>query len=350
MPSRWIDYLRTQGARVGVDTGRDAVRGFGDPPQELHAAHHGSVVAPLTHLGVLAFSGDDARDFLQGQLSSDVNALAVGQAQLSAYCSAKGRVLANFLLWRESGRFVALLSADLVEATRKRLSMFVLRAKVRVEDLGSQYPLLGTSGVDAAAVVTQAFGIGPAIPAWSMEQCPAGSVLNLGEDRFIAVVDPAAAEASWSALAAKLTPVGEAAWRWMDIRAGLPWITAATSDEFVPQMANLDLIGAVNFQKGCYPGQEIVARTQYLGKLKRRLYRLHADAGALAPAGTHLYGAELGDQPAGMVVDLQPAPDGGCDLLAVVQIDAVRNPVHLGTPDGPALSLLPLPYDVAQAA
>jgi len=132
-------------------------------------------------------------------------------------------------------------------------------------------------------------------------------------------------------------------WRWLDIRAGVPLITAATQDRFVPQMINLELIGGVSFSKGCYTGQEIVARSQYLGKLKRRMFLANVDA--TAAAGDNLFGEDLGDQVGGAVVNAEPSPEGGYDLLAVLQTGTRENStVHLKSLDGPALRFLPLPY------
>ncbi len=342
--------LQSQGASLTGEAGAEVVQDFGDAGGELRAARDASVAVPLSHLGMLHISGGDALEFLHGQLSSDVKALTPGLAQYSAYCSAKGRVLADFLLWLDQdGGFNALLSRDLVEKTRKRLSMFVLRARVKIEDVSSQFALFGLAGMDAGEAVDVVDVAKTA--AFSVAQSETGYTINLGHRRYLVVAKDAIITDTWKELSRKLKPAGEPAWRWLDIRAGIPWVSEWTDDEFVPQMANLDLIGAVNFQKGCYPGQEIVARTQYLGKLKRRLYRLHAAIETAPAAATNLYSATLGEQACGMVVDAVPAPDGGCDLLAVVQIDAtLASQLHLGTADGPVLSLLGLPYAIPQTA
>jgi folate-binding protein YgfZ len=354
MNSRWTDFLKSKGA-IAHETapGRIAVRSFGDPDRELSAARDAAIVAPISHLGLLEFKGPDTGDFLHGQLSSDVAALPAEGAQTSAYCSPKGRVLANFMLWREPEGFGALLSQDLAAAMQKRLTMFVLRSKVKIEDASARYVLLGAAGPAAAGSLARALGVSAASP-MTAKPAEAGAVVNLGGDRFIAVLRPEAAETAWAKLAAELTPAGEDTWRWLDIQAGIPWISLPTQDQFVPQMANLELTGAVNFQKGCYPGQEIVARTQYLGKLKRRLFRCHVAIDIPPEAGTSLYCAELGSQACGMVVNAALAPDGGCDLLAVMQVEAAQSastyPVRLGALDGPALGILDLPYPVPQAA
>jgi folate-binding protein YgfZ len=354
MNSRWTDFLRSKGAISHENApGHIAIRSFGDPGGELRAALDASIVAPISHLGVLEFRGLDAGEFLQGQLSSDAAALTAGGAQASAYCSPKGRVLANFVLWRGLEGFSALLSRDLAAAMQKRLTMFVLRSKVKIGDVSAKFVLLGVAGPAAAGSLARTLGVSAGSP-MTAKPAVSGTVIDLGGDRFIAVLHPDSAETAWTLLAAELTPAGEDAWRWLDIQAGIPWISLPTQDQFVPQMANLELTGAVNFQKGCYPGQEIVARTQYLGKLKRRLFRCHAAVDVPPEAAASLYCAELGNQACGMVVNAALAPGGGCDLLAVMQVEAAHSastsPVRLGTLDGPRLDILDLPYPVPQAA
>jgi folate-binding protein YgfZ len=350
----WKYFLVAKGANAGeAAPGHFTVSDFGNRQMELRVARDASVMAPIAELGMIEIAGTDAGDFLHNQLSSDVEGLAPWQAQTSVYCSPKGRVLANFFLWREPERLCALLSADLAASIRKRLSMFVLRSKVTLTDAAGDLVLLGVSGPAAAPVLTETLGTAPGAP-MSTAKTQSATILNLGSGRFLLVLPAQEAQTVWTALAAKLTSVGEPAWRWLDIRSGIPWITAATQDQFVPQMANLELTGAVNFQKGCYPGQEIVARTQYLGKLKRRMFLCHAEVDTPPAAGTGVYSTTLGDQASGMVVNASAAPESGCDMLAVMQVEAVESADHssprLGAIDGPPLSILELPYRFPQAA
>ena len=344
MTPRWTEFLRSNGATIHGT----CVMTFGDGNRELLAARNGAILAPLSKFGLLSITGEDAAAFLHSQLSSDVNALLVSQAQYASYCSAKGRVLANFLLWREPAGYSALLSRDLLESMRKRLAMFVLRSKVKIEDASEQRVVLGISAGHKA--VEHCWG--PVQhEALAVSITEAGAIVSLGEGRYIATVETAGAEAAWTQLAADLTPAGEPAWNWLDVRAGIPWVSAATQDQFIPQMANLDLIGAVNFRKGCYPGQEIVARTQYLGKLKRRMFRFHVESDAIPVVGSDLFSATISGQSCGNVINSAAAPDGGFDLLAVTQIEAAHASIlHLGSIDGPAMNMLDLPYQVPQAA
>jgi folate-binding protein YgfZ len=168
----------------------------------------------------------------------------------------------------------------------------------------------------------------------------------LGDQRFDVFVQPEAAPAIWQQLAARCQPVGASAWDWLMVQSGVPMVLPQTQDHFVPQMANMELLGGISFNKGCYPGQEIVARSQYLGKVKRRLFLAHIDADVVA--GDELYSSELPDQSAGHIANAAPAPGGGFDVLAVVHNSCVEaGDVHLKARDGAPLMFRPLPYPVA---
>ena len=337
----WLALLASRGATV-VD---GVVRDFGDAPRERAATAAGSIVADLSQFGLLAAAGADARAFLHAQLSCDVEDLAEDVAVYGVYCTAKGRVLANFLLWSEAGTFFLLLPRSLAAGIRKRLQTFVLRAKVTLADASDDRVAFGLAGAGARQAVMALAGT---VPVGSLKIARGGgvTVLAIDDGRLVVIVPVAQAAAAWDRVAGALTPVGAPCWEWLEIAHGLPWITPATQDQFVPQMANLELIGGVNFRKGCYPGQEIVARTQYLGKPKRRLFLAHVDAEAGPAAGDTLV-ADGGDQSAGTVVNAAPAPEGGFDLLAIVQTaSADASTVRLGSAAGPALRFRLLPYAV----
>ena len=271
MTSAWQDFLLEHGASIEVA----AVSSFGDAAAELRAARDGGIVAPLTHLGLIACSGADAQAFLHGQFSNDVKQLTPEHSEYTAYCSAKGRMLANFLIWQEDRAYCLELARSLLPAVQKRLAMFVLRAKVKLVDASESRLILGLAGSAAVGALRELF---PALPreAHQIVHDPAnGTLIALSGARFQLVAELESAKRLWQRLAKALTPVGSACWQWLEIRNGIPLITPATQEQFVPQMANMELIGAVNFQKGCYPGQEIVARTQYLGQLKRRMVLAH---------------------------------------------------------------------------
>jgi folate-binding protein YgfZ len=339
MNQEWTDFLNQQGMR------NDA-RDFGNPAEELRHAQSGTTLTPLNDLGLIRASGPDAAIFLHNLLTNDIEELPKGGVRRCGFCTPKGRLLASMLVWHDGDDLLLALSADIHAALLKKLSMYVLRSKVKLSDAGNQRILLGLSGPQAAAALGELGGI----PAEVMQATtvPQGQIIRLGEMRFILVLENAAAPAIWQKLAVQASPAGLDAWHWLDIVAGLPQITAATLEAFIPQMINFEVtaVGGVSFKKGCYPGQEIVARTQYLGKVKRRMFRARIESGTPL-AGAHLYAPETGDQSCGQVVNAAPAPNGSIEVLAVIQAScAEAGEVHLDSPTGPRLFLQPLPYAV----
>lgn len=331
MLTDWNAFLRDRGVGAAA---LDA---------DLAAARDGLVVADLSHWGLIALAGEDAQTFLHGQITNDLRSLGSDKAVFAAYCSAKGRMLANFLVFKRGGDILLMLPEALRESLQKRLTMFILRSKVKARDAGAEWVRLGLSGPGAEALLTEVLAVPPAAGIMAMTHTDDAFVVRLGDARFDIFVAPAQAAELWQRLAAKARPVAAAAWDWLMVDAGIPAILPETQDQFVPQMANMVELGGVNFQKGCYPGQEIVARSQYLGTQKRRLYLAHVAAGARP--GDPVYSADLAGQVAGMVVNAAAAPGGGSDLLAVMQISSFEaGDVHLGAADGTALEFRPLPY------
>jgi hypothetical protein len=341
MISTWQDFLTLQGARIS----EGCVHDFGKPAEELAAAQAGTVMADLSQLGLLAFSGEDTAEFLQNQLTNDVRGLGSDGAAWNGYCTAKGRMLANFLMWKNGADTCLQMSGDIREAVLKRLKMFVLRSKVSSRDATDESVRLVLAGPQATAAVNEA---GLPLPEGTLKtkSNEQGLTIRIGADKFVLAIAPDKAPAVWAALARHATPVGTAVWDWLRLSNGIPMIVARTQEEFVPQMVNWEVLGGVSFQKGCYPGQEIVARTQYLGKLKRRMYLAHVDGNESPAPGDNLYTPDMEGQASGMVVNAAPAPGGGFDLLAVAQIESVaaRQPIHWKTPDGPVLALKAQPY------
>jgi hypothetical protein len=339
--SSWLQYLESQGAELDAP----GVSHFGDLAAELGAAETGPVLGDLSHWGLIAFTGEDAQTFLHGQLTSDVRLLSPEQAQWAGYCTAKGRLLANTLLIRNGSSILMQLPQELREPIQKRLSMFVLRARVKIEDADDKWVRMGIGGVNAGAIVASSFGRVPE-KVMGVERSDSARVLKLADELYEVLLPPDAATGHWQALAGRATPVGKTAWNWLLIRAGLPFVHVATQDQFVPQMLNLELIGGVSFKKGCYPGQEIVSRTQYLGKVKRRLFGGHLDGDTAPAIGDPLYSPAFSEQSVGQVVMSAPAPEGGFDLLLVSQTEAPD--WRWKSPDGPVLAKRPLPYAVPE--
>jgi hypothetical protein len=296
-------------------------------------------------VGLIAFQGDDTTTFLQGQLTNDARQLAQHQAQFSGFCSPKGRLLGSFLLWQQADSTYLQLADELQPALQKRLSMFILRSKVKARDAREEFVRIGVAGRRAAEMVGVIAGC---LPDADMKTAEAGAnlVIRFNAERYQIIAPVADRENLLVQLSQHdAVSVDAAYWQWLEIRAGVPTITLATQEQFVPQMVNFDLTNSVNFQKGCYTGQEIVARTQYLGKLKRRMYLVHSDV-AMA-AGDEIYSPDMEGQAMGMVVNAQPAPEGGWDALAVMQISSVATqPLHLKSLEGALLSLQDLPYSL----
>ena len=336
MNASWLEFLCASGARVD----QDLVADFGDAAAELLAAPAATIAAPLAHLGVIEVGGAEAATFLHQQLTSDVKHLADGEAQHSAWCSAKGRMLASFLVFRSGSNYRLQLSADLLPAILRRLQMFVLRSKVNIVDHSDARQIIGVSGPRAEEALHAA---GLAVPGAALSSVAAADalVIRLDSQRFELLASSAAAPELWQALLSVARPVGTRVWQWLDVDAGLPLITGGTREEFVPQMANFDQLGGVSFHKGCYPGQEIIARTQYLGKVKRHLYRAHSST-PIAP-GSKIYSPANPEHPCGMVVNAAPAPTGGYDALAIVQESFVAAAdLEIATPGGAPIDLQPL--------
>lgn len=344
MSTPWISFLQQHGACI--DTTQPGQIHFKSPRTEAALAASSTVVVPLTHLGLIHASGDEASSFLHNLGSNDIKKLGPDRAQHNSLNSPKGRILASFVVWRSEEDYLLALSADLHTSILKKLSMYVLRAKVKLRNGEDDRLLLGLAGPQAQMALKAA---GLSVPANALGVAQGQTrVIHLDGERYILDCAVDAAPQVWTALLnASAQAAGTAAWRWLDIQAGLPLVTAQTQDEFVAQMLNFELLGGVNFQKGCYPGQEIVARTQYLGKLKKRMFRAHVAETDAAQVGSDLYSPEFGAQSCGKVVTAVESPEGGTDLLAVMQISAHEaGEVHLNAVDGPRLALATLPYAV----
>jgi folate-binding protein YgfZ len=343
MKSNWKAFLADAGAEFTAD---DTLH-YGNPAREREVALSGTVFSDLSYLGVIAVHGKDSESFLQAQLSNDLSAVADNSHQLSAYCNPKGRIIGLFRIFRSAGNYYLRLPSDTLESVLQRLRMFVLHADVTLEDASNNFICIGVSGETAAAELAEADG---GVPEQENQAMHTGDLTVLRvpgiHPRFeVYAGSLETATKLWDALNVRAAPVGTAAWRLLEILAGMPAIYARTADLFVPQMANLQLVDGVSFKKGCYPGQEIVARMQYLGTLKRRMYlgRIAADSPPLP--GDTLFKSSDNEQAIGRIVDAQPHPDGGITALAVLQISAAEaNDVHLAASDGPAFVQQPLPY------
>ena len=293
---------------------------------------------PLPHWGVIQAQGEDAANFLHNQLSNDVLLLPVGQSRLAAFCSAKGRMQASFILVKTAPDTVLLvLSLDLLAQTLKRLSMFVMRAKVKMSDATGHWQLRGLMGDSARAAV------GQAAPWQTTAQDGAHAVALypavLGESHI--------PRALWIAPAGHALPAGADVstdvWSWSEVMSGVTLVSLPVFEAFVPQMLNYESVGGVNFKKGCYPGQEVVARSQFRGTLKRRTALVHSPV-ALA-AGQDIFTPTDPEQPCATVVLCAARPDGqGFDALVSGTTESMQTGWRVGSSEGEALEILALPY------
>jgi len=307
-------------------------------------------VAPITDLGLIALDGEESASFLHTQLTNDVEHLGQGDVRLAGYCSPKGRLLASFLMWRNASTIFLQLAHDIQPAIQKRLSMFVMRAKTKLSDateLPANQVLLGLGGGLAEATLQTWFDTLPAKPFTKLDH-PLGTLIRVadvfGAPRYQWLMSAETAQTVAPELAAKLTVGGNDAWHLSEIHAGVAHISKATQEQFVPQMVNYELLGGVNFKKGCYPGQEIVARSQYLGKLKRRTTLVSIPDLTVA-AGQEVFATADPEQPCGMIVNAAPNGQGGIDALVEMKLAAIESAsVRLGSAQGPALSFLAMPY------
>ncbi len=299
--------------------------------------------APLDGFGVIQATGEDATEFLQNQLTNDVRAVDAEHAQLQAWLNPKGRTLTTFWLLAHGDGYWLIMPRERIPATLKRLTMFVLHSQVTLTDRSDELAVLATAGPGAARRLAGWLGTAAPGAPWGSHVDGDRAVLALPEPAgFVAIAPEAELAAAWHALAAEATPALETHWYLGPVRAGLPIVTEATSEAFVPQMLNWERIDGVSFKKGCYPGQEVVARMHYRGTPKRRTARYRV-AGACPVPGSELHRDDK-EAAAGQVVNSAPLPDGDSEVLAVVMTEVLDGRVGVRTPEGHTLTPLALPY------
>ncbi len=289
-----------------------------------------SGASPLPHWGVIRAQGADAATFIHSQLTQDFLLLGPDSARLAAFCNAKGRMQASFIGIRPSAEDILLVcERDLLPQVLKRLRMFVLRAKCQLDDASAAFTLLGLTGT---AVPTELR------TPWQVQAQGAAQVIGLypaqGQARALWLA-PAGTPAPTAA------PLAPAIWRWLEVMSGVPLVGQAIYEQLVPQMLNYESVGGVNFKKGCYPGQEIVARSQFRGTLKRRAYLAHVPGEITA--GVEVFATNNVEQPVGVVVLSAPNPcqTGQWSAVIAMQTSAAALPLQASGLD---VQLLPLPY------
>ncbi len=305
-----------------------------------------SGVTELNHLGVIRAAGLDAATFLQGQLTQDLVSMGFDTARLAAFCNAKGRMQASFVVFKRPNdglsdavgdELLLVCNANILAQTLKRLSMFVMRAKVKLTDASADFRLYGVVGdaIDSGAACTRIH--------WSKHDLKGQNRVFLypgaGIERVLCCVP-----------ASQPPPMGAhlplATWNWLEVQSGIAMISLPIFEAFVPQMLNYESVGGVNFKKGCYPGQEVVARSQFRGTLKRRAYISHSTEEMAI--GQEVFHASDAEQPCGLVAACAPNPSGGFDAIVSIQTSAAGDALTLGGPQGAALQLRPLPYPLLE--
>ncbi|MEW8505328.1 MAG: folate-binding protein YgfZ [Candidatus Thiodiazotropha sp.] len=304
----------------------------------------------LSHLGLIRVDGEDAEQFLQGQMTNDMRQVTEDHSNLAGWCNAKGRMIVSFRCFRQGGSFYLQTLAEAIPKIVPRLSMYVLRSKVEISDASDDFVRIGLSGNCAEALLQPFFEELPD-QANGVQQQDGMVLIRLpGPVPRFEVIGPAPQlQELWQTAEGQAQTASEALWALYDIRAGIPTLYPETSESFVPQMTNMQLIDGVSFTKGCYTGQEVVARMQYLGKLKRRMYLAHVECNDPPKPGDELFAqGSTSGQGAGKVVDAQASGEG-YDLLAVIEISsAEEHQVRLGE-EGPVLQILNLPYSYTEA-
>lgn len=347
MLPEWRTFLDNAGATIDDEN----VVHFGNPTAETQITTTGEVIADLSQRALIAVRGDDTEKYLQGQLTNDIHAVTETQSQLSAHCSPKGRVLACFRVYRHKDTIYLALPRTLLGPTLERLRKYVLLSKVTLEE---ETKLVQIGYASAKGIQHLRDIINPLpeeVGAVTHSDVVTAIRVPGIHQRFELLGTVATIKALWTRLDVHAAAVGAGPWALLDILAGVPDLGPLTADTFVPQMINLDLLGGISFKKGCYTGQEIVARAYYLGKIKRRMYRLHSSITALPPPASAIYNTlNRNDESVGTVISAQESPQGGIDLLAVLQIDATTHgELRLGHLDGPTCTLQVLPYSLEAA-
>ncbi len=337
---QWNQYLQQLGAQFENNT----LIHFGHPNEEQQEALQGTIITDLSHFGLIKVSGNDAETFLQGQFTNDVRQVTAEQHQLSAWCTSKGRILVNFRLFQHDGAYYLLLPQENLATTLKRLQMYVLRAAVKLEEMSKSLFRIGVAGTDSPTLLTECLGFTPPIEVNASLTVDEITVLHIPGTQPRYIVFSEMPQNLWRCATQIAQPIGASAWQLLDLLAGLPQIVSATTEAFVPQMVNYQAIGGLNFKKGCYTGQEVVARMKYLGTLKRRMYLARINTTVLPQPGDTLY-INTSEESVGKIVNAAPYPDGGAIVLAVIKIaHAQEDEIHWKSQRGASLQFMDLPY------
>ena len=343
MNNIWQEYLVKSGAVLD----NDRLVSLSDT-ENLSFSTESTYLCDLSNLGIIQASGEETQSFLHGQFTNDFNAITSDMSQLSSYCNPKGRMLSIFRVFKQSENYFLLLHKDAIEITLKKLNMFKLMAKVELKDVSDEYVVFGLAGPGSDEILSTV-NLTPPKEKNQVTQISDSTVIKIPSQNlrylFICKVDRAIN--IWNDISKQVTLANSSIWEIFDIQDGIPQITSATSEAFIPQMVNLELIDGVNFQKGCYPGQEIVARTHYLGKPNRRMYRIKIDDTKCPLAGDNVYSKSDGDQPVGKIVTAHKINENNCSALTVLRTAKENaDDLHLGEKNSGKIFHESLPYSL----
>lgn len=345
MKAAWKTFLIDQGAEFEDEH----LVSFGNPNRERRIAPQGAVLSNLADRGLLEVSGEDAVTFLQNQLTNDIAKVNETEHQLTAWCNPKGRIIANFRAFKRGQNIYLIMAKDLVETVMTKLSRYIMMSKVTISDATDSMVHFGYAGENAERDLALILEKVPTSPSETLN-LGALTILRLPGDtpRFEVFGDVTEASALWSKCNVRAQPVSSQAWDFMNIRAGRPVVTAESSEVWIPQMLNLTSIEGVDFKKGCYPGQEVVARLNYLGKTKRRMYHLLIETDKVPACNASIVN-EAGTE-IGKVLNASASPDDLVECLAVLKIADTEDLMFLSEANGPEVSLMELPYAVNDKA
>lgn len=342
MRSPWTQFLADAGARYEGNRLCD----FGDAEYEARAALEGDVITDLSHVALIGVKGKDAGEFLARQFTNDVTAIGQERTGLGAWCTPKGRVIVLFRLFRWGHSYYLLTPADSLQTTLHRLQKYVLRSDVHLNDASDKLVRIGLSGPNTPELLAKGSREIPKEPD-AVSQTPDLVIMRIvgPHPRFLLTGAREAIQDCWRTVQRHATAVGPDNWALLDILSGLPMVTHEISEEFLPQMLNLHRLGGLSFTKGCYPGQEVIARLKYRGQLKRRMYLALSDTNDIPGPGTKLYAGSASGPSVGQVVSAARYPDGTTALLAVIEIRAATGAaIVLDAPGKPSLRIQDLPY------
>jgi folate-binding protein YgfZ len=352
MNKDWKNYLLSKGARFTEDGGFQ----FNLESADNRKADDTDIICDVSQFSTLVIAGGDAKEFMQGQFTNDTDRVDEDNSQLSAFCNNKGRMAANFRLFENQQNYFFSVKNSLVDHSIQHLQNYILRAQVAIQDVSEQLIHLGISGSNAEKLLS------PFIEISNRDVDGVSSNENYiiiraadhhknTKPRYEVFCSFEHAKKLWEAVSTQAETVNSSSWDYLNIQAGLPFIDDKTSEEFVPQMVNMDLINGVSFTKGCFTGQEIIARMHYLGKLKKRCFKVHIASEDRPAAGNKLFAENArAGQNTGMIIQAEKNPESGYDALAVIQIADTESNLFLGDADGPVVTVKELPYAFESSA